>query len=177
MRQRSGNRNLYSAPSDVYLTADKRYVTVAGSTARTFSNNARAIDRADLIDDPRFADNASRVTNAVELDRIFGSWIASHTQEEAVNAFRATHGTLAPIYSVDQIFTDPQFVARQAITAVEDEDFGSVRMQGLVPRFKRHPGKIRWAAKGIAADNDHVFKEIIGLDDWEIEEFKVKGVI
>tara|TARA_R100000005_G_scaffold43494_1_gene20596 strand:- start:14299 stop:15510 length:1212 start_codon:yes stop_codon:yes gene_type:complete len=177
VRQRSGNRNLYSAPSDVYLTADKRYVTVAGSTARTFSNNARAIDRADLIDDPRFADNASRVTNAVELDRIFGSWIASHTQEEAVNAFRATHGTLAPIYSVDQIFTDPQFVARQAITAVEDEDFGSVRMQGLVPRFKRHPGKIRWAAKGIAADNDHVFKEIIGLDDWEIEEFKVKGVI
>ncbi len=177
VRQRSGNRNLYSAPSDVYLTADRRYVTVAGSTARTFSNNAKAIGRADLIDDPRFADNASRVANSIELDRVFGSWIASHTQEEAVNAFRATHGTLAPIYSIDQIFTDPQIVAREAIVEVDDEDFGSVRMQGLVPRFKRHPGKIRWAAKSIAADNDYVFKVVAGLDETEIEELKSKGII
>lgn len=177
VRQRAGNRNLYSAPSDVYLTADKRYVTVAGSTARTFANNARAIGRADLIDDPRFCDNSSRVANVAELDRIFGRWIAAHTQEEAVTAFRATGGTLAPIYSIDQIFADPHFIARETITPVPDEDFGEVRMQGLVPRFRNNPGQIRWAAKGIATDNEYVYKEILGLDDSEIENYRAKGVI
>lgn len=177
VRQRSGNRNLYSAPSDVYLTADKRYVTVAGSTARTFANNARAIGRPDLIDDPRFCDNASRVAHSEALDRIFGSWIAAHTQEEVVNAFRATNGTAAPIYSVDQIFTDPQFRAREAIVSVEDEDFGQVRMQNLVPRFKRRPGKIRWSAKRLGSDNDYIFREILGLDADDIEEYKAKGII
>lgn len=177
VRQRAGNRNLYSAPSDVYLTADKRYVTVAGSTARTFANNARAIGRADLIDDPRFCDNSSRVGNAAELDRIFGGWIAAHTQEEAVTAFRVTGGTLAPIYSIDQIFADPHFIARETITSVPDEDFGEVRMQGLVPRFRNNPGQIRWAAKGIATDNEYVYKEILGLDDSEIENYRAKGVI
>lgn len=177
VRQRSGNRNLYSAPSDVYLTADKLYVTIAGSTARTFANNARAIGRPDIIDDPRFCDNASRVAHGELLDRIFGSWIAAHTQEEVVNAFRATNGTAAPIYSVDQIFEDPQFAARHAIVSVEDEDFGHVRMQGLVPRFKRHPGKIRWSAKRLAADNDYIYREIVGLDANEIENYKSKGVI
>ncbi|KAA0914970.1 CoA transferase [Aquicoccus porphyridii] len=177
VRQRAGNRNLYSAPSDVYLTADKRYVTVAGSTARTFANNARAIGRADLIDDPRFCDNSSRVANVAELDRIFGRWIAAHTQEEAVTAFRATGGTLAPIYSIDQIFADPHFIARETITRVPDEDFGEVRMQGLVPRFRNNPGQIRWAAKGIATDNEYVYKEILGLDDSEIENYRAKGVI
>lgn len=177
VRQRSGNRNQYSAPSDVYLTADKRYVSLAGSTERTFANNARAIGRPDLIDDPRFAGNAARVKNVGELDRIFGGWIASHSQEEAVAAFRATSGTLAPIYSIDQIFRDPQFVAREAIVEVADEDFGTVRMQGPVPRFRRRPGRIRWAARGLAADNEYIYKEIVGLEDAEIQSLKDKCVI
>jgi len=177
VRQRSGNRNLYSAPSDVYLTADKRYVSLAGSTNRTFANNAKAIGRPELADDPRYATNAARVENTSDLDRIFGSWIAAKTQEEAVAAFRRANGTLAPIYSVDQIFEDPQFAARNAIADVADEDFGRVRMQGLVPRFKRQPGKIRWTAKSLAADNDYIYREIVGLDDMEIERYKAKGVI
>ncbi|QTL03734.1 CoA transferase [Aquabacter sp. L1I39] len=177
VRQRSGNRNQYSAPSDVYLTADKRYVSLAGSTERTFANNARAIGRPDLLEDARFASNAARVRHAGELDRIFGSWIAAHTQEEAVGAFRAASGTLAPIYSIDQIFTDPQFVARHAIVEVPDADFGTVRMQGLVPRLRHNPGRIRWAAKDLAADNDYIYKELVGLGEAEIQVLKDKNVI
>ncbi|TCT00518.1 CaiB/BaiF CoA transferase family protein [Aquabacter spiritensis] len=177
IRRRSGNRNQYSAPSDVYLTADKRYVSLAGSTDRTFANNARAIGRPELAQDPRFASNGARVENSVALDRIFGGWIAAHTQEEAVGAFRAANGTLAPIYSIDQIFEDPQFVARKAIAEVPDEDFGTVRMQGLVPRFTRQPGKIRWAAKRLAADNDFIYKEILGLDEAEIRSLRDRQII
>jgi len=177
VRERSGNRNLYSAPSDVYLTADKRYVSLAGSTNRTFANNARAIGRPELAADPRFATNPARVENAPELDRIFGAWIAAHTQEEVVTAFREAQGTLAPIYSIDQIFADPQFQARDAIAEVPDDDFETVRMQGLVPRFRRRPGRIRWAAKGLAADNDYIYREILGLDEAEIEGFRAKGII
>ncbi|WP_028956941.1 CaiB/BaiF CoA-transferase family protein [Sulfitobacter sp. 20_GPM-1509m] len=177
VRERVGNKNTYSAPSDVYMTADKRYVSLAGSTNRTFRYNTASIGRPELVDDPRFATNGARVENVKELDRIFGGWIASHTLEEVIAAFRKANGTIAPIYGMDQVFQDEQFQARNAIVSVRDEDFGQVRMQGLVPRFRKTPGHIRWAAKGLGADNDYVYKELLGLSDQEIETYRSQGIL
>lgn len=174
---RSGNRNQYSAPSSVYMTSDKRYVSLAGSTNRIFQNNANAIGRPDLVEEERFANNPSRVENSAELDRIFGGWIALHTQAEVVEAFRAANGTIAPIYSIDQMFEDPHFKAREAITEITDDDFGAVKMQNLVPRFRNNPGEIRWAAKSMGAHNDEVYRRIAELDEDTLSELKAKGVI
>ena len=147
VRERSGNKNQYSAPSDVYLTSDKKYVSLAGSTNTTFKANATAVGRPELVDDPRFATNNLRVENGAELDRIFGGFISTHTLDEVLEAFNTAKGTIAPIYSVEQIFNDPQYQARDAIVSVDDEDFGSVRIQNVVPKFNENPGKIRWTAK------------------------------
>ena len=177
VRERSGNRNQYSAPSDVYLTSDKKYVSLAGSTNATFKGNATAVGRPDLLDDPRFATNNLRVENAAELDKIFGNFIATHTLDEVVEAFDKAKGTVAPIYSVEQIFNDPQYQARNAIVSVPDEDFGSVRLQNVVPRFTRNPGSVKWTAKGLGADNDAVFEKVLGLSKNEIKAYRERGII
>lgn len=177
IRERSGNRNQYSAPSDVYMTSDKRYVSLAGSTNATFSGNARAIDRPDLIEDPKFVSNGSRVENAAELDKLFGGFIASHTQDEVLAAFSREKGTIAPIYSIDQIFTDPQYAARDAIVSVPDEDFGSVKLQAVTPKFTRNPGKVTGTAKHLGADNEHLYETLLGMSLDEIRDYKERGII
>ena len=177
VRERSGNRNQYSAPSDVYLTSDKKYVSLAGSTNTTFRGNSTAVGQPELADDPRFATNGLRVRNAAELDKIFGSWISSHTLDEVLDSFAKAKGTIAPIYSIEQIFNDPQYKAREAIVSVPDEDFGSVRVQGVVPKFTRNPGKIRWTAKSLGGDNYSIFKILLGMSETEVDACRERGII
>ena len=177
VRERSGNANQYSAPAAVYKTRDQRWVTLAGSTNALYANNCRAIGRPDLISDPRFANNAQRVTYAQELNAIFSAWCAGHSLEEVLAAFEAAQGTIAPIYSIDQVFADPQMQARDVLTRVPDADFGTVRMQNVVPRFVNEPGAMRHTGGDIGQDNAEVWGEWLGLDAAEQQRLKASGVI
>ncbi|QGY05866.1 CoA transferase [Methylobacterium mesophilicum SR1.6/6] len=177
VRERSGNRNQYSSPSAVYRTRDGHWVTLAGSTAAIWANNCRAIGRADLIADPRFATNGQRTEHAGELNRIFSDWCADHILDEVLAAFRENHGVIGPIYGIDQVFADPQVQARGAIVPVPDEDFGSVRMQAVVPRFTRDPGSVRGAGGGLGRDNRRIYGERLGLTAEEIADLAKRKVI
>lgn len=177
VRERSGNANQYSAPAAVYRTKDDRWVSLAGSTNVLYANNCRAIGRPDLIEDPRFASNGLRVEHARELNAIFAAWCLGQTLDDVLAAFQKAQGTIAPIYSVDQIFADPQVQARDAVTSVPDRDFGSVRMQNVVPRFVNDPGKVRSTGGAIGQDNAEIYGEWLGLASDERQRLKKAGVI
>jgi len=177
VRERSGNANQYSAPAAVFATRDGRWVTLAGSTNALYANNCRAIGRPELVDDPRFANNALRVEHAEELNAIFSGWCAEHDLELVLETFRRAQGTIAPVYSIDQVFADPQMQARDAITRVPDPDFGSVRMQNVVPRFTRDPGAVRMVGGAMGQDNAEIFGQWLGLSSSEIERLAAAAVI
>lgn len=177
IRSRIGNANGYSAPAAVFRTSDDHWVTLAGSTNALFAANCRAIGRPDLIDDPRFATNDRRVKHAFELNDIFAGWCAAHPLDEVLASFNAAQGTLAPVYSIDQIADDPQVKAREMITRVVDKDFGTVAMTNAVPRFTVDPARLRHAAGDVGEDNDEVYRDWLGLNDQEIEQLTQRKVI
>ena len=177
VRGRSGNKNQYSAPSAVYRTRDDQWVTLSGSTNAMFANNCRAIDRPELTSDTRFRNNGSRCDHAAELNSIFSDWCERHDLTDVLEAFTREDGTLAPINSIDQIFADPQMIARDAITSVADRDFGFVRMQNVVPRFANDPGFVKWTAGDIGQDNSCVLGDRLGLSSAELEKLRQSGVI
>jgi crotonobetainyl-CoA:carnitine CoA-transferase CaiB-like acyl-CoA transferase len=174
---RNGNQSYYSAPANVFSTSDDQYVSLSGSTEAIFRANARAIGEPDLGDDPRFTTNVKRIENRPAIDKIFNAYFSSHTAEEAIEAFTREGGTLTPIYSIDRIFDDPQFQAREAITTAQDDDFGEVRVQNVVPKFSRNPGEVRHTARSLGRDNAAVFAEYLGLSEADLGELSEKKVI
>jgi crotonobetainyl-CoA:carnitine CoA-transferase CaiB-like acyl-CoA transferase len=177
VRSRIGNSNGYSAPAAVFRTKDDRWVTLAGSTNALYAANCRAIGRPDLIEDPRFSGNGPRVKHAGELNDIFSAWCAEHSLDEVLAAFATEQGTIAPIYSIDQIAEDPQAKAREMITRVPDKDFGTVAMSNVVPRFTVDHAWVRHAAGDVGQDNREVYQGWLGLSKEQVERLAAKKVI
>lgn len=176
VRERTGNANGYSAPTNVYRTSDGRWVSLSGGNNALFEKNCIAIGRDDLLSDERYRSNAGRVAHEPELNRIFSDWCAAHPVDEILERFARAGGTIAPVYSIDQIFRDPQVIARDAITRVPDEDFGVVRMQNVVPRFTIDPGKVRSTAGALGANNRDIFGAL-GVSEADMVRLKQDGVI
>jgi len=174
---RSGNTSQYSAPTGVFRSRDGDWVSLSGSTDALFAANCRAIDRADLIGDPRYASNAARCSHTEALNQLFSDWFAQHDLTDILQRFEQHQGTLAPIYSTRQIVEDPQMRARGFLRTVPDRDFGTVRLQDVVPRFRNDPGHIYSTGGDIGQDNDAVYGDWLGLDAAARQALRDEGVI
>lgn len=82
-----------------------------------------------------------------------------------------------PVLDIQDIVQDPQYLARENIVSVKDDDFGSVRMQGVVPRFLATPGEVRHSGRALGADNKEVYSEVLGLSQAEIDALISEGII
>jgi len=75
------------------------------------------------------------------------------------------------------MFEDPHYAARENIISVLDPDFGAVRMQGVVPKFSRTPGRVTHPGLHPGAHNAEVYIEMLGLTVDEFEELRHLHVI
>ena len=176
VRTRSGNRSQYAAPGNVYRTADDKWASIAASTQSIFARLCAALDLRHLLEDQRFATNPARVKNYRELDGIVGAAIGKLTLSELREAFTRHEVGFSPIYDIADVFDDPQFKAREAIVSVPDGELGSLRMQGVVPRFSETPGRVRTAGPAIGQHNEEVYGGL-GLSAAEIAALRARKVI
>jgi crotonobetainyl-CoA:carnitine CoA-transferase CaiB-like acyl-CoA transferase len=92
-------------------------------------------------------------------------------------AFEESEAVIGPIYSIADIFEDPQFLARETITTVDDPVLGKVRIQNAIPRFSDTPGSVRHLGGEIGADNHDILGDELGHTDADLARLRAKGVI
>lgn len=179
VQQRTGNRvPSIGAPRNIYKTKDGRWLALSANAPAIAARVFAAIGQPDLINDSRFKDNRARIANIDEVDAIVGGWIAERTAEEALKKFDEYECACAPVYSIADIFADPHFQAREAVTAVQDPDLGPVRMQNVVPKLSRTPGKIRWPGPTrMGQHNEEIYCGKLGLSRERLAELKEKGIV
>lgn len=177
VRGRTGNRITDSAPRNAYKTADGYWVAMSGSAQSIAERILTAVGRPELIHDPRFKDNPSRVRHAEELDRIIGGWIAEHTLGEVVKRFEECEGALGPVYDAAQIFADPHFRARGSLVTVPDPVLGALTVVNVVPRLSATPGTIAWLGPALGQHNEDVYCGRLGLAPADVAALRERGVI
>lgn len=174
VRTRSGNRNPYAAPGNVYRTRDGKWCSLAASTQNLFERLMSAIGQACLIDDPRFADNRSRLANVDALDQLIGDWFARHDLHEACSHMDANSVSCAPVQTIEDVFRDQHALQTGMLVTVEDPVLGPVRMQGVTPQFSETPGRVRTPGPEVGAHNHDVFTNDLGLTEQDLQRLKVQ---
>jgi formyl-CoA transferase len=176
VRERTGNQHPNAAPRGVYETADG-YVTLSASNQRIFERVATAIDREDLIEDPRFADNEKRVENTDELNAAIETWTRERPTETVIETIEAEGGIVGPIYDIEDAVSAEQFQARDNVVEVPDEDVGPVRTHGVIPKFSRTPGQVDHLGPRHGEHTREVLHEEMGISQKRLVELAEDGVI
>ncbi|MGU3583600.1 CaiB/BaiF CoA transferase family protein [Rhodococcus sp. C26F] len=175
-QQRTGNRSQNNAPRNLYRTKDDHWVAVSTSAQAIAERVLRLVGHPEVIDEDWFATGRTRAEHADLLDKYVGDWIADCTRDEVVVAFEEAGAAVAPVYRPSDLLTDPQVVATDMVTTVDDDELGPVRMQNVMWRMGRSPGAIRHTGRPAGADTDRVLSHL-GRSPEDIDELRARGVI
>lgn len=173
---RTGNRDVRSAPRNLYETEDG-YVALSASSQNIFENVMAAIGRDDLINDSRFRNNAVRVENAEELDTLIEEWTRQRTTEQAISKMEQAGAIVGPVYDIADVFEDEQFAAREDLVTVSDDDLGEVTTHAPVPKFSETPGEVKRLGGERGQHNNEIYCDRLGLDEEEYQRLRDEKVI
>jgi crotonobetainyl-CoA:carnitine CoA-transferase CaiB-like acyl-CoA transferase len=163
VQQRNGNRTPFSAPRNLYRTADDKWVAMSGSSANTARRVLELVGGQAMVDDPRFATNRDRVENADALDELIGGWVAQRTLGEVMPLFEAAQAATGPVYDIADIVEDAHFRAREALVRLD-----GVLMQNQIAKLSRTPGSVRTPAPAKGAHTAEVLRGL-GVEPDRIE--------
>lgn len=176
IRERTGAILPNVAPSNVYPAADGM-VLIAANQDTVFRRLCEAMGTPALADDPAYANHQARGERQGELDALIGRWTAG-LGTTAVLGLMEKHGVPAgQIYRAPEMLADPHFAAREAIVEVAHPQFGTIRMQNVVPKFSATPGGIRSPSPALGEHNDAIFLDFLGLPRERYAALKASRVI
>jgi crotonobetainyl-CoA:carnitine CoA-transferase CaiB-like acyl-CoA transferase len=162
-------------PDLVFATQD-RYITAAALSDDEWAGMCRALNRQELIDDPRFKSARDRAVNAVERRTIVSAELENWRAEEILPRLLANDVPSAPVLSRFELLQDDQVRANHILEEIESKAFGRVRMPRPAARFDRTPAEIRELAPVLGADNAAILKEL-GYDADDLARFENDKVV
>jgi crotonobetainyl-CoA:carnitine CoA-transferase CaiB-like acyl-CoA transferase len=177
VRTREGNRLANSAPLDNYPTADGKFVCIVAGSDANFSRLCEAMDRPELLDDPKYAKLADRAAHNDEINGVVAAWTTSLPADEIEAACVQHDVPVATAYTAADMFADPHFAARGDLIEIEDPVIGTLRQQAPFPRFVGEAAATPAGAPVLGADTDQVLSNVLGLDSREIERLRADGTV
>lgn len=155
----TGNSHPQLTPFDVYPTADG-FCAIAAPTQNHWALLCAAIERADLIHDPRTVSNKDRVQNAGFVKETVGAWTAARTTAQVVAELSGSV-PVGPVNNAEALFNDPHLKARNMLVAVDHP--GSPRpvvLPNSPIHFSATPSGIYRRPPKLGEHNDEVFAEL-----------------
>ena len=174
---RIGNQLPASAPRNAYLTADDRWLAISSASSNILLRVYRSIGRDDLAENPDYVDPVRRQERGLEVDTLVAEWVRNRTLDEAMKVFLEAEVAAAPVYDAEQLLSDEHLLARGTFSPFDDPDLGPVRAQAPVAQLSETPGGIAHLGQSLGAENESVYRSLLGLQPGRLADLRSAGVI
>ncbi|CAM9985949.1 unnamed protein product, partial [Phaeothamnion confervicola] len=177
MGMRTGSRLPDSAPNNLYPTRDGNYIHITALADAVFKRLAVAMGQPALGSDARFIEQRVRNQNEEAIDRIITDWTSAHDVDELEAILEKGDVPASRVYTMADIFKDPQYRARNMLVPTPDDDLGTVTLAGVVPKLSATPGKLRWAGHRTGQDTRDFLRDTANLSDTEIDRLVAADIV
>tara|TARA_R110000822_G_scaffold31316_1_gene90591 strand:+ start:497 stop:1726 length:1230 start_codon:yes stop_codon:yes gene_type:complete len=176
VRERSGNIMPGITPSSIHTCADGKAVQIGANGDAIFQRLMHTMGQTQMAQDPDLADNAGRDARRDEIYALIDAWTASLPQEQVLADLNQADVPASRIYSVADMFTDPQFLARDMFVTGQLPDGKPFKMPGIVPKLSASPGSSEWTGPALGQHNEELLTQL-GYGTQDIARLKADGVI
>jgi len=168
-----GSAHPLSAPYQAIQTQDG-WINIGAANQANWKRLAEVIGNPELVNDPRFTDNAARMKNLPVLIEILTGNFRTRTTTDWLARLEAAGVPAGPVLSIGEMLTDPQVLAREMVVEVEHTRLGKMKTLGTPVKFSATPGSVRHGAPQLGQHTRKVLKEY-GYSEAEIDRLAGNG--
>lgn len=162
-----GSGHLAVAPYGAFKTKEGYLVMGIG-----WPRVARVLGIEHVIDDPRFADHASRLEHREELDAIVQEAFLKEKAEDWLPVLEVEDIPCGPVNTIDKAVEDPQIVQRNMIVETEHPLGGRLRLVGNPIKMPQCIEEDFIAPPTLGQHNDEILVELLGYSKERIERLR-----
>ncbi len=173
---RLGNAHPNIVPYQVFATADGHLI-LATSNDNQFRRFAAVAGLETVAADPRYATNAERVANRQAVVDMLKPVFTQRTTAQWIADLEAANVPCGPINRVDQVFADPQAIARALTVTMQHAAAGPLELVASPLRLSATPPEYRSAPPLLGQHTDEILAGVLDLSAEEIAALRAGGIV
>jgi len=164
-------------PYQCFKTKDGEFITIAIGNDKLFRQFCEAIGVNELSSDARFSTASQRVINRNLLIPMLEEQFKRKTKEEWLRLLAESKLPAGPVYSMEEIFSDPQVLARDMLVKVMHPKAGEIKQIGIPMRFSDTPAVIREPPPTVGQQTAEILGGLLQYNAGRIAQLRDEHVI
>ena len=173
---RRGNEHPSIVPYEVFKAQDV-YITLGVANNSLWDRTCKALDRPDLIKDPRFDTEANRVTNRKVLVPLLNEILGERSADEWMKRFEAAGVPAGRIRTVPEVCESEHLKARGMIQRLTHPTAGAISVFGVPITLHGTPGAVKTPPPTLGEHTDQILKSLLRVKPAQIAKLHADRVV
>jgi formyl-CoA transferase len=173
---RRGNEHPSIVPYEVFKAADA-YLTLGVANNSLWERCCVAMERRDLVKDPRFATESARVEQRATLVPLLNEILGERSADEWMKRLEAAGVPAGRIRTVPEVCESEHLKARGMIQRLTHPRAGSITVFGVPIKLHATPGAVKTPPPTLGQHTDQILKSLLKLTPARIKNLRAEGAI